>query len=602
MPWSRRSRRRTGVSIAILWSLAGCGAAAFSSSLGAAEGAGEVEVGTPPADEYLVFPLPTTGPDESSQIQAIAPADPEASPFGWHDTDGDLDPDFTDTRGNNVSAQEDQDANNTGGTRADGGVGSPLEFFYPFDAAAQPGAGGNLEAAVTNLFYWTNILHDLAWHHGFDEAAGNFQTSNYSGQGLGGDEVQADALDGSGTNGALFATPPEGLSPRLQAFVWAPPPVLRVQQPPRLVGDVPAGPAEFGPPLDDHGVGGALELADDADDEGGAGTASDACQALVGFTPGRVAVVDRGACEFSTKVLNAQIAGATAVVVVNLAGDNTTTMGSGVDGDQVSIPSVLIGRSNGDRIKAALPVPGVEASLRLPTLIRRDSSFDSMVLIHEVGHGFSVRLSGGPGNSSCLSGTEQAGEGWSDFFALAWTARPEDDPASPRSIGSYVTYGSPSIRNFPYSTDLDVNPQTYGDIGSTNVPHGVGEVWASALWDLYWLLVADHGFDTDFYRGTGGNNLAVQLVMDGLKLHGCNPTFVTARDAILSADQVSHGGTNRCRIWQAFARRGIGVDAVAGSIQAGDEVESFDVPAECGAFFSDGFESGDTNAWSAVSP
>ena len=110
----RRIRWQTRV-FPIVWFLTCLGGVVSASSLGAAAEPSKNQVTGPPADEYLVFPLPTTGPDGSPQVPVVAPADSEASPFGWHDTDGDPDPDFTDTRGNNVSAQEDQDANNSGG-------------------------------------------------------------------------------------------------------------------------------------------------------------------------------------------------------------------------------------------------------------------------------------------------------------------------------------------------------------------------------------------------------------------------------------------------------------------------------------------------------
>ena len=76
------------------------------------------------------------------------------------------------------------------------------------------------EASVTDLFYWTNLFHDVLYRHGFDEAAGNFQVNNYGHGGLGGDPVRAEAQDGSGTNGGNMFTPPDGASPRMQAFVW----------------------------------------------------------------------------------------------------------------------------------------------------------------------------------------------------------------------------------------------------------------------------------------------------------------------------------------------------------------------------------------------
>ena len=64
--------------------------------------------------------------------------------------------------------------------------------------------------AVTQLFYITNWYHDQLFNLGFDEAAGNFQNTNFSGMGLGGDRVLAEAQDSSGTNNANFATPPDG--------------------------------------------------------------------------------------------------------------------------------------------------------------------------------------------------------------------------------------------------------------------------------------------------------------------------------------------------------------------------------------------------------
>ena len=140
------------------------------------------------------------------------------------------------------------------------------------------------------------------------------------------------------------------------------------------------------------------------------------------------------------------------------------------------------------------------------------------------------------------------------------------------------------------------------------VPHGVGEIWMSMVWEMYWELVARHGFDEDLYAGSGGNNLAIQLVIDGMKLQPCFPDFVEARDAILMADMVNNGGANECEIWRAFAKRGLGVNAVAGPAPGipgvGDETEDFTIPATCSPksnyMFFDRFESGDTSAWSST--
>ncbi|MDP5100373.1 MAG: M36 family metallopeptidase, partial [Nonlabens sp.] len=111
-------------------------------------------------------------------------------------------------------------------------------------------------------------------------------------------------------------------------------------------------------------------------------------------------------------------------------------------------------------------------------------------------------------------------------------------------------------------------------------PHGVGSVWATMLWDLTWRFIDDYGFDPDVYNGTGGNNIVMQLVMDGLKLQPCSPGFVDGRDAILLADSISNNGVNRDRIWEVFAARGLGASALQGSSDDRfDQTEAFDVPA-----------------------
>ncbi len=76
---------------------------------------------------------------------------------------------------------------------------------------------------MTNLFYWNNVVHDVIHGYGFDEAAGNFQVNNYGNGGVGGDDVRAEAQDGSGTNNANFGTGVDGVRPRMQMFVWTHP-------------------------------------------------------------------------------------------------------------------------------------------------------------------------------------------------------------------------------------------------------------------------------------------------------------------------------------------------------------------------------------------
>jgi extracellular elastinolytic metalloproteinase len=534
---------------------------------------------------YRVFALPKESPSDGARTLETDPHDAAASPFGWHDLNGVAGADTTITNGNNVSAYTDTDANNVPDplSQPDGGLG--LVFDFPFDPSQQP--TDYRPAAVTNLFYWNNIVHDVAYRYGFTEAAGNFQVNNYGRGGLGADAVNAEAQDGSAQNNANFATPRDGLQPRMQMFVWTPPAKVTVNSPASIAGDYDAGTAAFGPQLTATGLTGDVVLGlDEANPTGP--TTTDACTALTNpaEVSGKIALVDRGTCTFVVKVKNAQNAGAIAVIVA----DNAPGPAAGMAGTDatITIPSVRVTQADGNTFKANLPV---NATLRRFGSINRDSDLDAGVIAHEYGHGISNRLTGGPANVSCLNNEEQMGEGWSDYIGLVLTAVPADAATTNRGIGSYVSFQAadgPGIRPTPYTTDMDVNFSTYDTIKQSNVtvPHGVGWVWASMLWEVYWNLVGEHGFNPNIYGAwqTGGNNLAFQLVMDGMKLQPCSPGFVDGRDAILRADQALTGGENQCLIWGGFAKRGLGASARQGSSGSrSDGTQAFDVPAACAA-------------------
>ena len=131
------------------------------------------------------------------------------------------------TTGNNVEAYLDTDANNSpdnnNGTGLSAGHASSAtqDFTFAFSTAVDPRT--QQAAVVTNLFYFNNIMHDFSYGLGFTETAGNFQTNNFGRGGTGNDSVRAEAQDGSGTNNANFATPPEGQRPRMQQFLFTAP-------------------------------------------------------------------------------------------------------------------------------------------------------------------------------------------------------------------------------------------------------------------------------------------------------------------------------------------------------------------------------------------
>ncbi|MEO1259701.1 MAG: M36 family metallopeptidase [Bacteroidota bacterium] len=538
---------------------------------------------------YNVWPIPVESPIHGARELVKDPHDLDASPFGWHDVNGVDGPEYTITRGNNVHAYQDSLGQNASvGDEPDGGM--DLLFDFPYDELDEPFK--YVDAAVVNLFYFNNIMHDFAWHYGFDEAAGNFQFSNYTGQGLGGDFVNAEAQDGSGTNNANFATPPDGNNPRMQMFRWnIAGSAFRVDEPASVAGDYTfstptAGDWGDGAYITDMTsvVEAEVAIADDGVSEP---LPTDACEPIQNGSEllGKVALIDRGGCEFGFKAARAEEQGAVAVIICNFE-DGLIGMGAGAEGANVNIPAIFMGNSDCQTIRQ-FAGNGLLVSFELPMITgpaQFDSDLDNGVIAHEYGHGISNRLTGGPDQAGCLFGSEQMGEGWSDFMSLTTTARPGDVGQTPRGIGNYVD-GLPTtgggIRRFPYSTDMSINPLTYSWAPGESVPHGVGAVWCTILWDMYWALVDKYGFDEDLIKGTGGNNLATRYVFEGMKNQPCGPGFVTGRDAILKADSVLNDAENSCLIWGVFARRGVGFSADQGGTDIGDETEAFDVPCPC---------------------
>ena len=158
-------------------------------------------------------PLTTQPPTVARPLITLDALSTTASPDGWIPDGG------TQTLGNNVDAHADTNADNspdlprpTSATRS---------FDFPIDFASAPSA--YKDAAVTQLFYLNNWIHDQLYGFGFTESSGNFQTNNFSRGGTGNDAVQADAQDGSGTNNANFSTPPDGSPGRMQMYVFTGP-------------------------------------------------------------------------------------------------------------------------------------------------------------------------------------------------------------------------------------------------------------------------------------------------------------------------------------------------------------------------------------------
>lgn len=553
----------------------------------------EVSTKAPGTATYNVFAFPLEAPSFGSRTLLTNPWFLDASPEGWQST-GTLT--YTNTRGNNVFAYNDHKGNNTVQGSPDGGTAGIFDFPY----AANATANQNLDAAITNLFYINNKMHDIFYRFGFNEQARNFQGNNFGKGGAQNDYVLAEAQDGSGENNANFGTPIDGSRPRMQMYLWD---SGKTQEIKRLYYNTPPAAvpryavnydAQFGTPLNDVGVTANVALS----------PVLDACTALpAGSLANLIGLIERGTCSFVIKVKNAQDAGAKGVIVYNAASSPALTGPMGGTDATVTIPSIVIENSEGEYIKsllsAATPV-NVTLKFNKFDINYLDGSFDNGIVAHEYGHGISNRNTGD--GYSCLSqnnSNEQMGEGWSDFFALMLTNQPGATAAVARGIGTYAV-GQPNsgigLRPKKYSPNFAVNNTTYNytngktyvnDSGTTVVDvHTVGFVWATMLWDLHWNFADKYGYASDVATNpTSGSAKVLQLVVDGLKLQPCSPTFIDGRDAILAAD-AAKGGTDRCIIWNTFAKRGLGLNASAGSkVGVGaamtDQVEDFTVPTDC---------------------
>lgn len=259
--------------------------------------------------------------------------------------------------------------------------------------------------------------------------------------------------------------------------------------------------------------------------------------------------------------------------------------------------------SGSDNANMATPADGASPRMQMyrfdgpNPLPSRTSNHEALITFHEMGHYITNRL---VGNGSGLMNVQgrAMGEGWGDFFAICMTSQATDDFANGVFAVGGWTDVTPSfrdnyyfsIRRYPYSADMSKNPLTFKHIsnnvmlpvgpprnpraGGPNAEfHNAGEIWCCVLWEVFVSLVTAHGHDIAEPR-------MLRYVIGGLKVTPSNPTFLQARDAILSAVGVLEPADVPL-VWQGFAKRGMGTGAVgppATSSNLTSVVESFDVP------------------------
>ncbi|MBU2277713.1 MAG: M36 family metallopeptidase, partial [Gammaproteobacteria bacterium] len=432
----------------------------------------------------------------------------------------------TTTVGNNVTAYADvvaPDGLTDGDYHAE--TTAPGVFDYKYRTSEAETSVHNRKAAIVNLFYMNNYLHDKFYDYGFDEKSGNAQTLNYGRGGVEGDPIKAEVQDNSGFNNANMRTPADGGSPRMQMYLWDSKDAIfgkdygiTASAGGEAISITTLQRSSFG--AGQFKLSGMMAVMDD-----GIAPGRDGCTAAANGASlaGKIVVIDRGTCAFTIKVKEAQKAGAIGVVIVNNAASGLPGMG-GSD-PTVKIPNIGISLADGNKLYAAF-ADGKEVSLDMfNNKPFKDSSWDNAIVSHEWGHYISNRL---VGNANGLYNNQgrSMGEGWGDFHALMMISEAKDlelpgndKLQRPYAAISYVDSFYYGIRSVPYTPNMDINFKTFQNIEAgkgvvidntnPNQPrvsvHSAGEVWATSLWDGFVNLVNDdrHSFDEAKHRMLG---------------------------------------------------------------------------------------------------
>ncbi|MGH8911711.1 MAG: S8 family serine peptidase, partial [Acidimicrobiia bacterium] len=151
---------------------------------------------------------------------------------------------------------------------------------------------------------------------------------------------------------------------------------MTVNNPASIAGDYEAAAGDFGP-LDPETTGN-LAVAEPLD----------ACTPITSEVDGQIALIQRGTCEFTVKVRNAENAGAIGTVVFNNAEGPPIGMAHNGTEPQPQIPAVMVGLDDGQLIHDAAVTEAVNVTLSDDIEVPRPDLADTMAGFTSRGPGY----------------------------------------------------------------------------------------------------------------------------------------------------------------------------------------------------------------------
>lgn len=188
-----------------------------------------------------------------------------------------------------------------------------------------------------------------------------------------------------------------------------------------------------------------------------------------------------------------------------------------------------------------------------------DDAEDSDIVLHEFCHAIQDWIAPSVFFGTSFSQSRAMGEGYSDYWAYSSNYEPGlGSGRDPYCLAEWDARcgGDDSSQNCGYSDNADclrrvdsaktMNDYVNGETSGTE--HKNGEIWSSALREIFDALVRRHGV-------TDGRRLTDTLVIESMFGAPANPTYAVMASKLIDADRILNSGVHAGAICNAFIAR-----------------------------------------------